>query len=121
MSEAVVYIGVDVSKDSLDVDSFDSKNAHLANSESGIRHLAKRIKKFPQKIIVCCEATGGYEELLCKMLYAEGIDVARVNPRCARDFARSKNIIAKTDKIDSKVLSLFGAASQPKLYTPPPQ
>ncbi|MFA5687910.1 MAG: transposase [Kiritimatiellales bacterium] len=108
MNDKAVYIGVDVSKEFLDIDSFDSKPAHIPNSKAGIRRLIERIKNADQHIIICCESTGGCERLLCDRLTDAGLDAARVDPQSVRDFAKSRKILARTDQLDAKVLSLFG-------------
>lgn len=121
MNHTAVYMGVDVSKDFLDIAPADARSARIENTKPGIRRLIKRIQKMPEKVVVCCEASGGCEELLCEMLYAAGIAIARVNPRCVRDFARSRQILAKTDQIDAKVLALFAELNPLRFYQPPPQ
>jgi transposase len=59
------------------------------------------------------EASGGFERRLAAELLEAGHQVARVNPRLVRDFARSLGRLAKTDKIDAQVLALFGERMQP--------
>jgi transposase len=109
-----VYVGVDVSKRHLDVDSFDQKASRINNSKTGITGLIKRIQCSSSEIIVCCEATGGYERQLVEMLCSHGIETARVNPKNVRHFAISKGILAKTDSIDAKVLTEFGRSNKPR-------
>jgi transposase len=60
------------------------------------------------------EATGGYERLCAAMLAAAGLALSVVNPRQVRDFAKSKGILAKTDRLDARVLAHFGAAIKPE-------
>lgn len=60
------------------------------------------------------EATGGYEAVAAATLGAAGLAVAVINPRQARDFAKSMGRLAKTDKIDGRVLARFGAAVKPE-------
>ena len=55
------------------------------------------------------EATGGYEAALACALQAAGLAVAVVNPRQARDFAKSMGRLAKTDRIDARMLAEFAA------------
>jgi len=117
MNKSNNYLGVDVSKETLQVDVFDRKPCCLANTSADIKALVKRIKAHGD-VIVCCEATGGYEKLLVAHLRAADIPVAVVVPKRVRDFARSKGILAKTDKIDARVLTLFGTQNQPE-PTPP--
>ena len=65
------------------------------------------------------EATGRYERLAATMLAANGISVAIVNPRQARDFAKAIGKLAKTDKIDSFVLARFARAVEPRISVIP--
>ena len=118
MPPAIVYLGVDVSKDSLDA-HFRSQSFNLPNSAAGIARLLKLITKHVGPVQVICEATGGYERALCAALHAKKILLSVVNPRLPRDFARSQNRLAKTDRIDAKVLADYGASATPAL-TPPP-
>src|SRR5207244_3270631 len=62
---------------------------------------------------VVVEATGGYESALVDALQAAEIPVARVNPRQVRDFARATGQLAKTDRLDARVLAAYGAALTP--------
>jgi transposase len=66
------------------------------------------------RCLVVVEATGGYERRLVAELIDAGHDVARVNPRQVRDFARSLGQLAKTDRIDARVLALFAEKVQPR-------
>jgi transposase len=64
------------------------------------------------------EPTGGYERSLLKELSFEQIRVSVINPYYVRNFAKSKKDLAKTDKIDSKVLFEYGEKMDPKIYQP---
>lgn len=114
----LVYLGVDVAKDSLAVD-FLSQHHALPNSPAGIARLLKLITKHPTPVHIICEATGGYERALAMASHAKNIAISVVNPRQPRDFARAHNRLAKTDPIDAATLSDFGRAIQPAA-TPPP-
>jgi len=118
MLPVIVYLGVDVSKDSLDVHFLDQAH-HLPNSAAGIARLLKLIAKHPGTVQVICEATGGYERALCSALHAKKIRLTVANPRLPRDFARSRNRLAKTDRIDAKILADYGASATPE-PTPAP-
>jgi len=98
------WVGVDVSKDSLDVAVRPSDEAWSEqNNQAGIKALTRRLKKLaPQRIVL--EATGGYEYELALQLGKAGLPVAVVNPRQVRDFARAVGRLAKTDPIDAKIL-----------------
>lgn len=118
MLPVIVYLGVDVSKVSLDVHFLDQAH-HLPNSAAGIARLLKLIAKHPGTVQVICEATGGYERAMCSALHAKKIRLTVVNPRLPRDFARSRNRLAKTDRIDARILADYGASAVPA-PTPPP-
>jgi len=59
--------------------------------------------------LVVMEATGGYEAALACALQASGLPVAVLNPRQARDFARSMGRLAKTDAVDARMLAEMAA------------
>lgn len=63
---------------------------------------------------VCLEATGGIERGVVAVLREHGFVVSVVNPRCVRDFARALGQLAKTDRIDARVLALFAAKIEPQ-------
>lgn len=113
MSPDVVHLGVDVSKASLDI-HFLSESFSLPNTSAGLRKLLQRITKHSSAVHVVCEATGGYERLLTDAMHEAGITISVVNPRLVRDFARAKNRLAKTDRIDATVLAQYGALMRPE-------
>ena len=99
-------IGADVSKTRLDIHGLGELTS-VANDRYGIRRLIGRIRRSrPQLIVV--EATGGYERSLVHGLLDAGLPVVRVNPLRVRRFAQSRGILAKTDRIDARVLADFG-------------
>jgi transposase len=108
-------VGIDVSKEWLDIAVLPSGETwRTKNEETAIQELIQRLKQInPERIVV--EATGGYEQLLAAQLYLAGLPLCRVNPRRVRYFARSLGLLAKTDKLDAKVLALFGERMQPPL------
>lgn len=108
------FVGVDVSKDTLDVASYSgSQKWHSPNSETGIGHLIPALTELAPALVVM-EATGGYEAPLAYALNKAGIPCAVVNPREVRDFARATKKLAKTDTIDARVLAHFAAAIKPE-------
>lgn len=108
------YIGIDVSKARLDVAVHDSAQCFsVENTETGVEGLVKQMKELDPELIVM-EATGGYERLCAAMLAAAGLALSVVNPRQVRDFAKSTGILAKTDRLDARVLAHFGAAIKPE-------
>jgi len=114
-SSLPVIVGIDVSKDNLDV-YFNSENQHqrIPYKEDALHNLANRITKMNQPTLVVMEATGGYEKKLVRCLQSHGIKCAVVNPKQLRDFARGCGKIEKNDAIDSKVIAFFGEVNQPK-------
>jgi transposase len=102
-----VFVGVDVSKHHLDVLVYPAGTSFtLDNTPRGIEQLIERLKPLGVCRLVI-EATGGYQRRVAAELTAAGIPVMTVNPRQARDFARSQGKLAKTDKIDASVLAQF--------------
>jgi len=113
MSDQVVHIGIDVAKADLEISPFGKLNKSVTNTHSGIRTLLRRVQEIKVPVMLCCEATGGYEKLLITMAMETGVPVALVNPKRVRDFARSKGILAKTDKIDAAVIADFAMQNHP--------
>lgn len=116
MTERVVekFVGVDVSKSTLDVciDS-PSEVLHVDYDEKGIKAVCARLKSVAPTLIVM-EATGGLEMRLACELAAQGLNVAVINPRQARDFAKATGQLAKTDRVDAAMLAAFAKAIRPQ-------
>ena len=117
MSSAIVYTGMDISRDRLDL-NVPTQNHRLQkafpNDRQGHAALVRWLPRFGTVQIIC-EATGGYERSVVQALHAAAIPVSVVNPRQVRDFARAQGRLAKTDRLDARVLADYGAAVQPKL------
>jgi transposase len=115
MAEESVYVGIDVSKAWLDV-AVEPQGQfwRTENFEKAIAILAVRLGELRPACIVV-EATGGYEAKLVEALCAANLPVARVNPGRVRRFAQGLNWLAKTDKIDGKLLARFGEKANPRL------
>jgi transposase len=97
--------GIDVAKQHLDA-CWAAHEQRTVNDASGWDELAAKLKAANVDLVVV-EATGGYERGLVCALQGAGIEVARVNPRQARDFAKSMGVLAKTDRVDARVLRDF--------------
>lgn len=97
--------GVDVSKEHLDA-CWSAQIERLPNDAGGWRGLIEKLRAADIDLVVL-EATGGYERGVVCALQEAGFAVARVNPRQARDFAKSMGVLAKTDRIDAGVLRDF--------------
>ena len=109
-----VYIGIDVSKRTLDVNIIpNNKCMQFKNDVDGINKLIKKCSMFPEALIVM-ESTGGYEKPLAYMLHEASLNVCITNPRQVRDFAKAMGKLAKTDKIDAEVIALFASKMEPK-------
>lgn len=117
MNKAVVYIGVDVAKASLDV-AWAERSRRFANNKSGLSALTKWAKQSPFAVHLICEASGGYERGLLDAAEQNAIKVSLVQANRVRQYARAAGILAKTDKVDARVLCAFGSAMQPE-PTPP--
>ena len=97
--------GIDVSKEHVDL-CVGKEQWRLGNEQKGWEEAVTRLSK-AQTDLVVVEATGGYERGLVWALQAAGLAVARVNPRQARDFAKSMGELAKTDQMDARILRDF--------------
>jgi transposase len=103
-----VYVGIDVSKAKLDVClSPSGQTSVFSNDVSGVSQLITLLRQQPQVMRCLLEATGRYERRAAADLMEAGFHVAVVNPRQARDFARSLGRLAKTDTIDASTLAEF--------------
>jgi transposase len=112
------FIGIDVSKQSLDIFPDPGEPVRIANTPECIADLVVRLTADRPTMIVL-EATGGYEAAAVAALAAAGLPVVVVNPRQVRDFARATGRLAKTDAIDAAVLAQFGRAARPPLRSLP--
>jgi len=107
------FVGIDVSKHKLDVARRpNTEHREFAYDADGIKALIDTLKTWGP-IFVVLEATGGLERIVVAELASAGIDVAVVNPRQVRDFARGVGKIAKTDPIDADVLARFAEVVRP--------
>ena len=108
-----VYVGIDVSKSQLDVAiGKDGEYWQAGNERVGIQRTIARLKVLQPALIVV-ESTGGLETALITELFAAGLPFALVHPGRVRDFARSIGLLAKTDKLDARLLAHFGEAIKP--------
>jgi transposase len=101
-----IFIGIDVSKDSLDISLLD-KHYKIKNNDSAIESFIKN-HLIGLSIGLCVvESTGGYERLLIIKFNGVGIRVYRAHPNKVYSFARACGYFAKTDKLDSKLLARY--------------
>ena len=113
MKEAPLFVGIDVSKDRLDVAVRPTGEAWQAHYNSrGVSDLVRRLEQLAPQLVVL-EATGGMEMALAGELAASQLAIAVVNPRQVRDFARAAGKLAKTDALDAHALAHFAQAMRP--------
>ena len=117
MSEAQAYVGIDVSKAELEV-AVGEEGWTVSNDESGIETLLEQLRDRPIELVVL-EATGGHETPAAAVLAEAGLPVVVANPRQVRDFARAMGQLAKTDRIDARVLALFAERVRPEVRALP--
>ena len=117
MNKAVVYIGVDVAKASLDV-AWAERSRRFANNKSGLGALSKWVKQSPLAVHLICEASGGYERGLLDAAEVNGIKVSLVQANRVRQYARAAGILAKTDKVDARMLCCFWQRYATRTHTP---
>jgi transposase len=109
------YIGIDIGKRWLDMNVQEKTEVqHFGNDPAGWEQLIKKLKE-NQPIRVVMEATGGYEREVAKAIAEAGYAVAVVNPTRVREYARSMGILAKTDKIDARVITEYAQAAKPQV------
>jgi len=110
MENAIV--GIDVSKDQLDVAVGPSKEAFsVPRNSGGLDNLVRRLLALSPKLVVM-EATGGFETIVAAALAAAGLPVAVVNPQRIRAFAKAMGRLAKTDPLDAEMIALYGEAAK---------
>ena len=114
MNTPSVYVGADISKPSIDLLGLGLEvPRRIANTAAGYRLFIKSLGRSQQPVQVICEATGPYHQGLVAALQKAHVPVSVVNPRQARDFARSRNWLAKTDCLDARMLAEFGRSVAP--------
>lgn len=111
-------IGVDVSSKKLDIsDSLNKLPAVIDNSVEAIGRLVQKLAE-PEKTLVVCESSGGWESALVDMLQEAKVNVAVINPRQTFHYAKAHGYFEKTDKIDARIIRLFGEQVPVQLATP---
>ena len=109
------FVGIDVSQKAWDIHHLNDKQSwKSATDAAALQALVKRLKPLGTQVLIVVEATGGMERRLAAALMDAGLAVAIVNPRQVRDFAKGHALLAKTDRIDAKVLALFAQKVGPR-------
>jgi transposase len=116
-----VYVGVDVCKDWLDIYLHPlGQKLRVANAPEGLKALKRQIAGMPVALIVM-EATAKYHRLPHRSLHAAGFAVAIVNPLRSRLFAEAIGQLAKTDRLDARVLAIMAESLEPRAAAPAPE
>jgi len=120
MSEFTSFVGIDVSKDALDVWVLPkAQQWQVANDQAGCAQLVERLKPLGETVLVVMEATNVFWRMAAAALAGAGLACAVVNPRQVRDFAKSMGKLAKTDALDAQVLALFAQRVKPRVRALP--
>lgn len=108
-------IGIDVSKDYLDIFILElDRHWRIMNNPQEVKSLIRDLKRFKLSRILV-EATGGYERLVVEMLAEKELPIIIVQPIAVKQFIKAQGILAKTDKLDAKMIAQFGAVMQPRI------
>ena len=117
-TETDCNVGIDVCKSWSDVHVLPAgESLRVANTRQGIASLKRWLRRF-EVALVAVEATGKWHRALHRSLHAAGLRVAVVDPFRVRMFARAQGIVAKTDRLDARVLAVFAAVMDPPTRPP---
>lgn len=109
------FIGIDVSKLSLDVCILPEDHSfRCPNTPQGFKRLLKKLEAYTSIQSIVVEPTGGYEQALCQALQKAGLPLSLVNALHVRHFARATGLLAKTDQIDARILADYGLRMKPR-------
>lgn len=111
------YVGLDIAKDQLDYTMDGQTVLRVANTAVGHEQLWQKLRRVPG-VRVVCEASGGYERAVVAYLLTAGIEVCVVQPGRVRAFAYAEGLLAKTDRLDARLLRRYGEKVQPRLAVP---
>jgi transposase len=111
-------VGIDVSKDKLDVSIDEEKPFVVARTAEGLSQLSAQLAPWRPALVVM-EATGGLEAMVAATLSVAHIPLVILNPKRVRDFARADGILGKTDAIDARILARFGRKMKPAVQPLP--
>lgn len=112
------YIGIDVGKTWLDVASFGEASVwRVKNNPEGIQTILKRLSQGSVQLVVV-EASGGYERGMVSSLQLANVPVAVANPTRVRALAKATGKLAKTDRIDARLIAEYACRIQPAVQEP---
>jgi transposase len=107
MEERKVYLGIDIGSEYLD-GALGAESRRFGNDGKGHRELLRWIQEQRAAVQVICEASGGYERSLVRVLQQNGVLVSLVQASRVRQFARASGLWAKTDAIDARFSAPLG-------------
>lgn len=120
-AQSQVYVGVDVCKAHLDIYLHPlGQHLRVTNDRHGIQRLKHKLARL-DIVLVVIEATGKYHRLAHRSLSQTGFAVAVVNPLRSRLFAEALGTLAKTDRVDARMLAILGEALGPQAKPPAPE
>jgi transposase len=114
-----IFVGIDVSKDRLDVHVRPSREAFAVTRDGkGLEELIDRLRALEPQLIAI-EATGGFETIAAAAIAGAALPLAIVNPAQIRHFAQAVGKRAKTDPLDAEVIAHFAEAVKPPVRPVP--
>lgn len=114
-----LFVGIDVSKDRLDVSLRPGGRAFsVSRDPPGLAELLRQLDAQPPELVVL-EATGGFETPVVVALAERGFKVVVANARQVRDFAKATGRLAKTDRLDAAVIAQFAEVMRPPVRALP--
>lgn len=110
------FLGIDVSKTALDLAQWGQQEVtRFENDATGIAAMVALLSSQTAVTLIVVEASGGFEQTLVTELAAASLPIVVVNPTRVRNFARAKGQLAKTDKIDARMIAAFAQAIRPEV------
>jgi transposase len=111
------YVGLDIAAARLDYCLNETEEGDCPNDADGHRRLIVRLKELPHPRVIC-EASGGYEKIVVAELLKAGIEVCVVQPARVRALAYAEGLLAKTDRIDARLLRRYAQKVELRLAVP---
>ncbi len=117
----VSFIGIDVAKDKLDIHVRpENRDFSTANTPEGFQEIVKQLPA-PTTCLIALESTGSYHKSLAEAMIRAGHFVAVANPRHVRSFAIALGLLAKTDKIDARIIAHYAETARPRTMSLSPE
>jgi transposase len=116
MSKCKEFFGIDISKDVFDVVDFSENHYQFKNDLTGFKEFGKMLDENSHCVM---EVTSCYYQGLATWLYSQSFMVSVVNPLSVKRFIQMRLKTSKTDKLDAKMIRLYGESEQPEPWSPP--